>query len=627
MMTTQTTPSPTATISRTSGALSRRQVRRLQERMGDPFNALPPHAALTAVMRHGGLQLFLDPAAATRRLAPFLAASDTAADPATAPDAVAQQLEEAAQNFFRKLVTRPGYMANADLISYITFPYAGQVYESGTPAVSASVPAVFTFVGQFIDHDLTMNAVDLFTDQTGPVRNGASPRIDLDSVYGPRTTGTGVVTIPTGDGATTGDLIFHHDGTFRMHHVDGTTGFDLNRTEMSLPAGPVPHRPPAFTAHIFDGRNDENQLILQIHILLERVHNKLVESNALNTAGESKAEVIAAVRTEVVANWQTVVLQDYLPRVIEAGTLTDVLSQIRQVNFGNLKHKPLLDLASGALVVQLPHEWTIGFRFGHSQLRPRYHLNGGDGASVALFDNLTANPGSDDLRGSVQLPAAHVIDWAEFYPDVPDDVLDDDRKSLRIDGKVTPPVFNLPESAIPDTMKTVGNLPQRNLIRGRSIGVVSGEELYDFYDSTDGGPAVPLTGPKLTPSDVAPDPLVHHLFTHDLDADGQPVFKTPLWYYIVKEAELQGGFRTLGALGSRLVAEVVAGGIFYDTESVYFNPQYATMAAAGGTIDIAAPTAANHDLTVPVPVAASWTSAITGTTSVTLRDLIDYVNT
>jgi hypothetical protein len=600
--TTQPSTAQASTARPSTGALTLRQVRQLQQRMGEPFDTLPPHAAFTVLMRHGGLPVLLDQASAVRRLAPFLGASPTNTESDTSADAVAQQLELAAQDFFRKLVNRPGYQVNSDLISYITFPHDGQVYEQPPPTFSADVPAVFTFVGQFIDHDLTMNAVDLFVDQTGATRNGSSPLIDLDSMYGPRSTGTG----PT-------DKIFDKHGKFRMDPVPGTAGFDLQRTKMSLPAGAITHLPPAFTAHIFDSRNDENQLILQIHILLERVHNKLIDTNALGTAGMESQEVIATVRKEVVANWQTVVLQDYLPRVIEANTLTDVLNQIRQVNFGNLKHKPLLDLASGALVVQMPHEWAIGFRFGHSQLRPSYHLNAHGGADVKLFDNLTAQPGVDDLRGSVKLPPAHVIDWKEFYPDVRPEDTPNQARSLRIDGKVTPPVFNLPESAIPDTIKEVGNLPQRNLIRGRSIGVVSGEELYDFYTTAAGGPPVMLHGSKLTPAQVASDNAVHHLFMHDADADGNAVFKTPLWYYIIKEAELQGVDRTLGALGSRLVAEVVSGAVFYDMESVYFNAAYAT-----------APDPHAGD---PVPKAASWTSVITKSKEVTLRDLVNYVNT
>lgn len=35
--------------------------------------------------------------------------------------------------------------------------------------------------------------------------------------------------------------------------------------------------------------------------------------------------------------------------------------------------------------------------------------------------------------------------------------------------------------------------------------------------------------------------------------------QTPLWYYILKEAELQGGGKRLGEMGSRIVAEVLVG--------------------------------------------------------------------
>ena len=581
------------------GALSHRQVRMLQARMGEPFDKLPHQAAFTVLMKHGGLPVLLDSASAAHRLTPYLTPTIADADSAISPDAVAQQLEAAAHNFFRKLVNRPGYQVNADLISYITFPYTGQAYENPPPTVSADVPAAFTFVGQFIDHDLTMNATDLFVDQTGAVASGASPLLDLDSVYGPRSA------------ANYPDMIYAADGSFLLKPVPGTKSFDLPRTPMPTPPGQISHVPIPQVAHIFDGRNDENQLILQIHILIERVHNKLIENNALKTKGMKQEDVIATVRKEVVANWQTVVLQDYLTRVIEASTLKDVLSQIRQVQFGNLKYKPFLDLASKTFLVQLPHEWAIGFRFGHSQLRPSYHLNAGDGKDVKLFDNYTAKPGHDDLRGGVCLPPAHVIDWAEFFPDVDPKKSPPDTRSLRIDSKVTPPVFNLPESAIPDSIKTVGNLPQRNLIRGRSIGVVSGEELYDFYTSAAGGPPIVLSNAKLTPDKIAAREACQ-LFMHDTDSDGNAVFKTPLWYYILKEAELHGNSMTLGGLGSRLVAEVVAGAIFYDTDSVYFNRDYMTKPD---------PNAGS-----PIPVAAHWTSVITNSKTVSLRDLINFVN-
>jgi hypothetical protein len=70
---------------------------------------------------------------------------------------------------------------------------------------------------------------------------------------------------------------------------------------------------------------------------------------------------------------------------------------------------------------------------------------------------------------------------------------------------------------------------------------------------------------------------------------------------------------TLGALGSRLVAEVVSGAIFYDMASVYFNPNWAT--------------SSDPNASAAVPIAANWTSKITNSKNVTFRDLINYANT
>jgi hypothetical protein len=192
---------------------------------------------------------------------------------------------------------------------------------------------------------------------------------------------------------------------------------------------------------------------------------------------------------------------------------------------------------------------------------------------VPLFNNRRVGL-QDDLRGSRELSAGHVIDRDIFYPVKPQD----EHNSLLIDGRVTPPVFDLPETAIPDDIKYIGNLPQRNLIRSREIGVVSGEELAEFYGIT------PLTPADIV--DLKTHPEANELFTHD-----GGVFKTPLWYYILKEAE-KGGGHTLGPLGSRLVAEVLAGALYYGDDFRF------------------------DDL---------WKSTITNSNQVTLRDLINFV--
>jgi hypothetical protein len=44
--------------------------------------------------------------------------------------------------------------------------------------------------------------------------------------------------------------------------------------------------------------------------------------------------------------------------------------------------------------------------------------------------------------------------------------------------------------------------------------------------------------------------------------------RIPLWYYVLLEAEVNGHGRTLGTIGSRIVAEVVEGALRHDPDSI-----------------------------------------------------------
>jgi hypothetical protein len=225
----------------------------------------------------------------------------------------------------------------------------------------------------------------------------------------------------------------------------------------------------------------------------------------------------------------------------------------------------------------MPHEFAIGFRFGHSQLRFAYRLNAANTAPVRLFDNSLTSASStknvfSDLRGGQDLIADHVIDWPSFLGGTAP------LKSNRIDGKVTSVVFDLPESVIPDDIKYIGNLPHRNLIRSRQVGLCAGEDLADFYGVT-----------HLPKNKIEPDASAHHLY------EEQGRFRTPLWYYILKEAEAAGGPHTsrLGKLGSRLIGEVIVGAIAYAPKNFLATP--------------------------------AWTSVITGSRNVSLLDIATWV--
>ena len=488
---------------------------------------------LTVLMRHGGAYTLLDRDMMTARLLPLLSGPGT---PDMAQEEIANfvnSIGDQMATFFSHLVPTTGYVLDSSLISHLTFPGRGLTFTYDQPVQppgleSPTIPAAFTFVGQFIDHDLTMNAVNLFDPQAA-VQNTASPLIDLDSVYGPRTF---LYNLPP-----SGSL-FNDDGTFRLKKKsDGKGGhyYDLPRDKDT-------HK-----AYIADARNDENQMVLQLHLLIIRVHNKLIRTkfHSIPDVGER----IKAAYLETLYTWQSVILDDYLPRILYKGktdTLAYLLRELWKKNFGAFKYKPCLNLATNKYEVSLPHEFAIGFRFGHSQLKPRYLLRSTQKQPIPLFNNaLTADKNGNiaDLRGSQPLIADHLIDFPFFAGEF---------KSNLIDGKVTSVVFDLPESAIPDDIKFVGNLPQRNLIRSSQVGLCAGEDLAAFYGMT-----------PLTPKQVDPDETAWPLY------GGEKDFRTPLWYYLLKEAEIQGQPRgSLGMLGSRLVGEVILGAIDWGEHSV-----------------------------------------------------------
>jgi hypothetical protein len=555
------------------------QLRAASLNRGEPYASLPLQSLVGAIAKHGGMYTLLDSDMMTARIGALAGAN---AKDKQATSMIVEKLQSAAASFFYKLVDGvPGYVIHSELMAHLSEPgkHNGVTYDEGVEP-SPDVPAAFTFVGQFIDHDLTFNGMNLTVNEQGTVsQDEASPIIDLDSVYGPRPN--------VSSSERFNEKVFDVSGRFILHSVKdrhGIVGWDVPRHSSSEDSN-------SGLAYIFDPRNDENQLILQIHILIQRFHNKLIDSGFPQQKlgnrfdPKDKNQIIECVRREVVANWQSFILNEYMPAVIRHDVLAEVLQQIKikpksadepQREYGNLKHKPYRDLVTGKNVVRMPHEFAIGFRFGHSQLRPMYLLNNntGDETFVLLFRDARLSEkvkvelpdgkevwidGKDDLRGHRPLKPEHVIDWTVFYPLHSDDPQKAVKThSLLIDHKITARVFNLPETAIPDDIKYIGNLPHRNLIRSSQIGIVSGEELADFYGID-----------RVPPEKIMESENSRALFELDSNTNefGGKAFKTPLWYYLLKEAEVsEAKGAKLGKLGSRLVAEVLAGAVYYGND-------------------------------------------------------------
>jgi hypothetical protein len=235
------------------------------------------------------------------------------------------------------------------------------------------------------------------------------------------------------------------------------------------------------------------------------------------------------------------ILHEFLPHIVPQSVIDDVLTNGRRF------YDPLHNEAF------IPVEFQITYRFGHSMVRPSYraNLHGDNGQPFfgMIFDpeeQGTADP--VDLRGFARAPR-RFIGWQTFF-DFGGAYSADERPNKRIDTKVSTPLFQLPLETIPSGTPPV-SLMQRNLLRCVTWMLPSGQRI-----------ASEMGIPSLTNDELAELQPIRASF----------VTSTPLFYYILKEAELREDGLRLGPVGARIVAEVFIGLFQLDPDS-YFSVQ------------------------------------------------------
>ena len=420
------------------------------------------------------------------------------------------------------------------------------------------IPAGYTYLGQFVDHDLTFDktTVTLGTSVSpAALLQGRSPSLDLDSLYG-------------AGPADPKSAKFYRDDrhlkigrTVKIGQDDARDGFDVPRRGTGSFANQR-------RAQIPDLRNDENLAVAQTHLAFIRLHNRVVDAGL--PAGTPAAQRFNVARELVVKHYQWLLRHDYLPRICEPAIVDDVFANGR---------KAFEVGANPTDVPTMPIEFSVAaFRLGHAMIRQDYNWNARfpdrEGALFFLFD-FSGTSGS--LAGFKRLPSNWIADWRRLY-DFKGEAGRNDlaapirlNKAMRIDTTLTNPLRFLPPGSFGgppdiDFDSPDANLAFRNLTRAKMLKLATGQGMADFLKSK-GVSLTKLSATKLRNGDGGA--------TLDKLTQSQRqgvVQKTPLWFYILREAELNGG--KLTGVGARIVAETFHRAMEGSTHSIVRDPAW-----------------------------------------------------
>jgi hypothetical protein len=270
-------------------------------------------------------------------------------------------------------------------------------------------------------------------------------------------------------------------------------------------------------AVIGDPRNDSHMLMSQLHLAMLKAHNAFVDEVRLS--GVTNDRVFDEAARQLRWHYQWLVLNEFLPALVGETLVDQVLRE------GPRWFRP----GHGGFI---PLEFAdAAYRYGHSQIRHRYKLN-------LQTDPVPIFP---DLLGFRPVPRERTVDWTLFFdaPGAPPA-----QRSKKIDGKLARALIELPVAVTGECeIEDYHSLAVRDLQRGQGVGLPSGEAV-----------ALRIGSALLTAEQIAIASTGWH-------------GETPLWFYILREADACTGGHRLGPVGGRIVTEVLIGLIDADATS------------------------------------------------------------
>ncbi len=508
------------------------------------------------------------------------------------------------------------------------------------PSGDSAIPPVFTYWSQFIDHELTArtdrntSVSDITVDEAElkpapraevehDLLNRRTPALELDAVYGDGLPGQHGWRPRSAPGNNLGLARKMRDGAkMRVGAANLVTGADgqpvgqvppatddlnrdLPRIGALLAAGIV--TPEDFPeslrtsktfeqrAFIGDPRNDENLVVAQFHVAMLRFHNAVVDWLLAQDPQRDRQDtdrLFEDARRIVRWTFQWLVVNQFLKTLLRPDVVDRVLQEgapLYQRQLGDTKG-PFMPLEFSAAC----------YRFGHSMVRDAYDYNRNfgrkpEGGAGFLLPNAPLNllfrftgksPTPFDPAGKTPqkvLPHNWIIEWDRFDGTSPRDAADGPGRFTRmIDTHLAQTLGTLPnegedEDPIDRVSLLLKQLARRNLRRGYQLSLPTGQAMARAVG------AGALSRDELGQANSAE-------MTQAMEAGGF-LDRTPLWFYVLKEAEVREGGQRLGEVGSRVVAETFIGVLLADPESYLaqnrgWNPSQPVPWAGGGPLKL-----------------------------------------
>lgn len=406
--------------------------------------------------------------------------------------------------------------------------------EFGTIRDNKNLEAGWTYFGQMMSHDLTMQREF----------SGDRPYLRLQCLYGAGPKANGFLYEFRGKGRRTP---FKFRGvkfalnTYKGKKAPVTDVLRYFREGLNVPL-------------MADIRNDENFILSQLHCLFLQFHNQVAEYlYDPKKSEEQKEQVYAEARQAVVWTYQYLILNEYLPKLMHNSSLTKL----------SLDKFKIIDAKSYPQPFLTPEFIVAALRVGHSQVRQFYKINDTDEV-LELYSS--APQKQADLRGFKQDKRRHGVDWSLFF-----DTGNPNRKvqsSRLMDLLVSPPLGVLP--FMPDNNQNLGHI---NLKRSKQHGLLLPKGELNRIASNLGIDTIQDVDREV---DIRFAEYPPNSRIGELAVRVKEVKTWPLWAFILLEADIRGSVKvagtnktkqTLGPLGSQIFAEQLLWILLTDEES------------------------------------------------------------